>query len=281
MVNLNFHNTEPSCFWGPPAGIDEFETWRDSEGNVCAYGFSTEGRDWMQFAGLARFGFASGSDDVVVLSGEQTPREVLVDAYYRSVLPMRLQTSGVEVLHASAIRFRTGVVAFCAVSETGKSTLAHAFSTFGHALWADDAFAVEFSESSIQSIPLPFYLRLRPQSQEHFHICPTRESDFGFPKVPGAAEGKRQPVKAICALERCASGDSTSITRITSASAFATLLTHSYCFTMRDPARKRQMMIDYLRLSREVPVLRVRFRPDLSGLSLLVQEISEVLEKLG
>ena len=50
---------------------------------------------------------------------------------------------GWEALHASAVLSPQGVVAFCAGSGTGKSTIARGLSERGYQLCADDAVAVK------------------------------------------------------------------------------------------------------------------------------------------
>src|ERR671935_59558 len=64
--------------------------------------------------------------------------------------------AGREVLHASAVITARGVVAFCAVSTTGKSTIAYQFSRRGYGIWADDALAFDGADRGVTALWLPF-----------------------------------------------------------------------------------------------------------------------------
>ena len=102
-------------------------------------------------------------DGAVLAVPEPTASYALVlDAYRRTVLPQALQFFGREVLHASAVVGPSGVVGFCAYSQTGKSTLAFALAQRGYVPWADDALAFETGAQVSQALALPFAVRLRP-----------------------------------------------------------------------------------------------------------------------
>src|SRR5829696_203522 len=58
-----------------------------------------------------------------------------------------------ETLHASAVVAPAGVVAFCARSATGKSTLAASLHRRGYDLWADDA--VVWTPAGSRSLTFP------------------------------------------------------------------------------------------------------------------------------
>jgi hypothetical protein len=119
------------------------QVWRDHEGTVCAAGHTVAGRHWMHVPRIGSFAFGPCAGDAVHVFAEPSARpESVLDTFRRMVLPLALQAQGEEVLHASAVRMLQGVVALCAVSETGKSTLAYALSRRGFPLWADDACGV-------------------------------------------------------------------------------------------------------------------------------------------
>ena len=54
--------------------------------------------------------------------------------------------------------------------RSGKSTIAYGLHRRGYRLWADDAVALEVSESAITALPLPFDVRLRPATAALFGL---------------------------------------------------------------------------------------------------------------
>lgn len=204
----------------------------------------------------------------LVLPLASVPEWLVLDTFYRTVLPTTLQLRGSEVLHASAVLVDGGVVALCAHSETGKSTLAYALQEQGHPLYADDAVVFEFEGDRLRLRQVPFSIRLRRPSAEHFG-APSREST----RVTGEMAPSRHSqanFAAICVLERFEdaeeSGSVVEVSRLEPAEAFPLVLPHAYCFTLRFPERKALMMRQYLDLLRRVPVFRVAFRPGLHNL---------------
>src|SRR5215216_4252290 len=115
--------------WRPPtpdSTAPDTETWRDHDGTICALGHIVDDDCWLHLPGVGSFCFSADRSDVTAVTEPSAPRELVVDAYYRTVLPFALQARGLEVLHASAVRMPQGVVALCALKETGKSTIAYA-----------------------------------------------------------------------------------------------------------------------------------------------------------
>jgi hypothetical protein len=263
---------------------DEVEVWRDNRGLACAYGQVVGGQPWMRVVGIGDFRLDPAGSAVAVPDAGVSRADV-TDVYYRNVLPMALQLGGHEVLHASAVVVPEGVLALCAASETGKSTLAYALSRRGHELFADDAVALEAAGACPTLIRVPFALRLRKASADHFGE-PSRDLvRVSGPHRIGAREESR--LAAICVLERIG-GDRpengsarpvqsarsvAEVEPLPQAAAFAAILPHAYCFSLGDPERKKRMIRNYLSLVRLVPVLRLRFRPGLGHLS----EIIEIL----
>ena len=104
-----------------PSGV---HVWLNRQGGVVARGFREAGFYWMAWPDLATYGFASGDPFITAYAVHGAPIDVIWDVYRRSVVPMALQAFGWEALHASAIVTDRGIVGFCAISETGKSTVA-------------------------------------------------------------------------------------------------------------------------------------------------------------
>jgi len=199
--------------------------------------------------------------------------ELIKDAYYRGVLPFVLQLRGYEVLHASGVLMPQGVVAFSADPETGKSTFAYGLSQRGYPLWADDAVLVDIT--SLESLQLPFAVRLRPSSALFFGEnveVPLANTDL--------VKFASQPLSAICVLERLTDSDHSAIVniqRLSSAQAFAAVLPHAYSFSLKDSGYKRRLAQNYLALVKDVPILQVRFRSGLENLSLILDAVEQSL----
>ena len=186
------------------------------------------------------------------------------------------------MLHASAVRFPGGVVAFCAESETGKSTIAFGLSQRGYSIWGDDAVAFEASEPSVQAVPLPFEIHLRPASAAFFGSVPARDGEESFPDpspmVTDRLPDERASIAAVCVLRRqahTASGRPVQITRLSPTRAFTSLLPHAYCFSLHDRERNRHMMRQYLELSARVPVFDVCLQTGLEHLATALDGIVE------
>jgi len=162
---------------------------------------------------------------------------LVLDAYRRTVLPQALQFFGREVLHASAVVGPSGVVGFCAYSQTGKSTLAFALANRGYVPWADDALAFETGAQVSQALALPFAVRLRPESQEYFAVEPLPpeiEPQNGTVITVGA---ERKPITALCVLSRGAEDEPSAIEPLEAAEAVTALLPHAYWSTLADEPR--------------------------------------------
>jgi hypothetical protein len=243
------------------------EVWRDTDGAPAGYGQTVEGRHWMHLPGLAAFRFEAGADEVVAFAPPTSTVDAVVDAYQRAVLPMVLQVSGREVLHASAVLVGGRVVAFCAVSGTGKSTIAYGLSTRGHPLWGDDAVTVDLAGPTAEAVSLPFAIRLDDRSTAFFG------GGDGGPR----AEPSRAPIEALFVLERAETEGDVELVRLAPADAFPALLVHAYCFSLSSVDGKRRMLEHYLELAERVPVFSVRFSPGFPRLSDLLDRIEAAL----
>jgi hypothetical protein len=258
----------------PPNQVDGVEIWRDNEGVPAAYGYASEGTYWIEYPGIGTFRFADAGGTVDAVAAEETSLDRLRGAFRRAVLPLALQALGSEVLHASGVLTQNGGIALCGKSEAGKSTLAYGLQQRGYRAFADDAVVVDVSRSVARVSGTPFAIRLRYESAQHFGREHTdrdevAETDLDFHDQP-------EPLAAIFALEPQRSSDAeVGLTRLSPTAAFPTLLTHAYCFSLRDPERKRRMMDHYLDLVNRVPVFSVRYRSGLDQLQRMLDLIEE------
>ena len=76
------------------------------------------------------------------------------------------------------------------------------------------------------------------------------------------AEGAVSPVAVRC---------------LSSAQAFAAVLTHAYCFTLQDRERKRRMIRHYLDLVAGVPIFDMGFQSGLANVPTILDAIEQLL----
>src|SRR5690606_39442961 len=82
---------------------------------------------WFRRDGLAPYRCPPASPDLTVTCVaepfEGRAASTVVDAYYRSVVPLALQVYGLESMHGTAVETRAGAVALCGHSHAGTTTL--------------------------------------------------------------------------------------------------------------------------------------------------------------
>ena len=250
----------------PEAADGEIEVWAGNDG-FEAYGYSAGGYCWAHFPGTASFRFLADQGDVVALAGAGVSSHRIEDTYLRGVLPLVLQLRGHEVLHASAVSTPNGLVVLCGVSGTGKSTFAYGLSKRGHAVWADDAIALDIEDEEATAFQVPFRLGLQTDAATFFGHEP------GGREAVDVAHA-RSSLLALLILQRQADSlPLVRITRLEPADTFIALLPHAYYFQLSDPARKALMLDRYLRLAASVPTFEVRYRPGLRDIPAVLDEV--------
>jgi hypothetical protein len=197
---------------------------------------------------------------------------------------MILQVHGYEVLHASAILMRQRVVAFCGISETGKSTLAYGLSRKNECgLWADDALVFRACENGFGAVALPFSTRLREASARFFgEHRPIHSSSPGWNDFDGAI-GPLVPVSAVCTLVRDSELDgdrATAVRRLPREVALVYAFTNANCFSFEDSLRKKATLEQYLAFTSQVPFYEVRFRPGFDHVERVVDDVAKILKQL-
>ena len=260
-----------------PPRESQAEAWRDHEGMIYAYGQVLGNDHWMHLPGLASFRFSSHGEEVAAAVTGAEPDELVLEAFHRRVLPMAVQVRGREVLHASAIRGPLGVVTFCGVTHSGKSTIAFGLNQRGYSLWADDMVAFEVSDRGAVAVSLPFRPRLRKSAAELFAV----DTTVGMiPRYDAAPPGTdTAPLAIVCILRKeSAAASAVAIRRLSSADAFATVLDHACCFLPQAAERKRLMVRHYLELVAVTPIFEVCFQPGLANLPVILDEIEQLLD---
>ena len=162
---------------GAPFGGDlSWEPRLDHGGRVCAYTSSVDGSGVLHLPGLAYFRFLAGDAEIEARPERHVSADAVTEAFHRVALPMALQASTYEVLHASAGANARGVHVLCGASRSGKSTIAYALSCRGFRVWADDAVAFIAESGRATAFPLPFTLRLRRDVADFFGVSTPLEA---------------------------------------------------------------------------------------------------------
>lgn len=242
----------------------------DQHGRVAAYTRATDGGGWVYLPGLAGYRFAAGAARVEAFPEPGAPADTITEGFHRSALPLALQATTYEVLHASAVRDATGVHVFCGASAAGKSTVAYALRRRGFEVWADDAVAFTVSRGEIIAVPLPFSLRIRGEVARFFeepgHVHQPLD---GKMEVLRNHESEPLPVASVSLLER---GPAATISRL-AAEALPAVLYHSFYFSLDEASLRRRMANQFLDLVARVPVFRVSLRPGLEGVDGLLDDL--------
>jgi hypothetical protein len=244
----------------------------DGRGAVCALEYATAGHHWIHVPAVATFRLGGDARVTAVAQPGASP-DAVRGTFSRLVVPAALQLSGLEVLHASAVLTPRGVVPFCAVSGTGKSTIAYALSRRGgYRLWADDSVYLRLSGRVALAVPMWFRSRLDRSAAAFLGAGPAAS-----PADSGAPASEPVPVRALCVLERRPGGDIVRSARLGPAAAFPAVLAHAHDFGLEHPSRKRRLIRGYLGLARATPVYQVLFRGELTDLPAVLDHLEGLL----
>jgi hypothetical protein len=239
------------------------------DGETCALGYRLEGHYWMEWPDFATFRFHPTQPTVTAFVQAGVRQDAVDDVWRRSVLPLVLVTRGLEALHASAASGPGGIVAFCAKSGTGKSTLAYALRARGFQQWSDDAVVFDVTaEPAVSAIPLPYSSRL-DEASSHYVTVTTQ---------PGEVRtGDPAPLAGICVLSRLApdAGRDVQVNELSGSAALLAVLPHAHVFDQSDLDRTRRMVDAFLSLVDRVPVYSVSFRPGPDAWPAVLDRVSE------
>lgn len=279
MLTLVFEQ-EPAAL--PDANAREICVWRDNSGATFARAFARDGWRWIEWHGLGVFTFSLGSTTVHARAATSVRESVVADAFARVIQPIILQALGRQALHASAVLGTEGVIAFCGVGRSGKSTLAYALGHQGYRQVADDALVIEPAGFHIRAHLLPFIPGLREPSRHHFDDQQTAVHS----KVPVAdaapATLQNAPLRAVFLLRQSGSlSEPERPQRVSPVQAFSALVTHARCFDEADASHTRRLIDDYLLVAERVPVFSIDYPPRFVQLPWLLGVVKTVARDLG
>jgi len=263
------------------------QEWFDTEGRLAAFGGGTATAWWMHWPHLGTFHFSSTGPVLAHPEPGANPAD-LHDTFVRHVLPFVLIGREHEALHASAVGVDDGVTAFCAVSGTGKSSLAVGLARRGAVQWADDTVVVRVENRDVCAIALPSPPRVDRAALDALTTDRLRNLDgTGDCGAIGAAspDGLQVTPGALSRLRRVyfVSRDSRlhpgkpSIRPLDGPPVFERLLAHAHPFDLPGPDRRRRMIERLLLVARTVPTYDLRFAPDLTSLPRLIDELGRHL----
>jgi hypothetical protein len=249
------------------------DVWRDAAGEICAFSYPVEGRFCMDWPSVARYCFDASGRTVEAWPDGAPPLRSVERVHRRAVVPAAMQHLGFETLHASAVAFSTGVVAFIGSAGAGKSTIARACAAAGAEHWADDTVVLDVTPGRVRAVAIAFDVALRAPSGRHFGDPSGAES-----RVQTAASGEA-PVRALVFLDRGAGP--LAVTAVAPGDGLTGLLPHACAFSMRDDRRRRLMAEQFLTLAAEVPVYRLSYPSDYSRLGDVTAAIAQEVAGLA
>ena len=255
----------------------EVAIWRDGQGLEYARAYASDTASWIAWKNLATFAF-SDTADVRAWPEPDVPANRVADVFARVVQPIVLQAMGCQALHAGAVAGDNGVLAFCGVGHSGKSTVAYALGQRGYRQIADDALVLRVSEGRIAVRPLPFAPSLRPASRFHFDKSAV-DSDHVHQPNP-VDDGL--PLKAVFILRQDAALTAPAgPDRLSPVQAFSALLTHAHCFDETSSVHTRRLAEDYLTIAGQVPVMTLTYPPRFAQIEWLLRLVERAAEAAG
>ena len=195
---------------------------------------------------------------------EGVPDDIVDHLIADHVVPRLLTLRGRTVFHGTAVSIEGQAVAFLGSTGAGKSTLAVTCANAFGALLADDCLVIEEHTDPMRVVPTSALGRLRSDAASIVGIG-RPETCAGKTLIACEAESRPVPLAAIVLLDRGATDDSISLTRVGPARAMMGLGRHR--FTFEDDAVAASGVLAAQRCVVEaVPVWSLRYPTDLAAL---------------
>ena len=273
-----------------PGGVPEANIWRDSEGRVCAFLSRSSGDLGICFPNFASYFFAKGEASqecirIVVEPAAGTARVQVIDQLKRNVVPLLLQSRGIQVLHASAISFKDGVLGLCGNSFSGKSTLAYALGKRGYEIWTDDSLLISEVHPDVLTLRVPLVTepRLRPDSRKYFgeiERAPlTTTVDVDEFEI-SLSEPNEAPLKALFLIHRSSEKKQGALwhcNRIRGYPAFKQVLSLASYYDLAESTERHRIAEKCLNVARKVPVYECHYPNGFGFLKDVVDQIESFL----
>jgi hypothetical protein len=226
--------------------------WTGPAGAIRAL-YASEEWNWIVFEGVATFRFRRGAYAAEALLAEGVDRKAATEFYQHHVLPLVLQHSGLEVLHASAVLHGGRVLGFCGDKGSGKSTIAYALGRRGCRQYADDALVIDAGAGRIEAIALPFSPRMRRASAQFF----VQDTDEEW---ESRRHSGRHPVGALFIIgEPLDAHSEPELHRLSDLPALQGVISHARQFDATAPSSHRRHLQNFLDIALALPVFSVRY----------------------
>jgi hypothetical protein len=273
----------------PTEEIPEPRIWHDNTGGIAAYVLCSNGTCQICFPGFASYAFEGGATDnpvrMVVRPARETTRQQAIDRLRRNVVPLLLQARGFQLVHASAVRLRDGVVGLCGASFSGKSTLAAALAKFGLEIWADDSLLVCLEHDVPMVLKTPdVQLRLRSDSKAFFG-----KLDSGQPDLDDSANIELSfrcmdmaPLEALYLIRRDGNMDQSILLkseRILGHQAFTEILRQANYFNLEETKERRRLSEICLTIARAVPIYNFCYCDGFSFLDSVAEKLITAFDR--
>jgi hypothetical protein len=272
-INLRLSDVSTSDPIAPRWFLSSTPSNRD---NLALCG-KVEGGYLLRYPGYADFIVDSAGRDLQCARVEpgtslQTLRHLLLDR----VLPLVLNLTGHNVLHATAVDTPAGVCAFVGPAGAGKSTLTACFAIAGYTVLCDDCLVVRIN-GGIHCLPGYPGVRLWSDSLSVIGNLPIGESDTSTStskvRILTNSEplpGGYRPLIGIYRIARETGGrptvSATRVERLTGCEAFIELASASYVLDVTEPSTLLRHFRFIERLVAGVPVHRLSLASDFAGL---------------
>jgi len=191
----------------------------------------------IRFPGLADFEVSADARLVACHPVPGIDADTTAHLYSNQVRPLVLSQHGHLVIHASAVDIDGGAVAFAGATGRGKSTLAGALASIGHAVMADDGVLLRPDGDSLVAHPSDPAIRLWADSAAALAVPATPATAHrkrlvpAGPRVPFGAVAR--PLRRIYFLGDGAAGRPT-CTPLTGAEALVAWVEHSFLLDLAD-----------------------------------------------
>jgi hypothetical protein len=263
------------CGAAPLPDVDaSVDRWIDPAGHVHGHSIGTGDCYLIHLYGAGSFAFSRHSDLVRGVREPGVTPEAFEEVFRRQILPFVLQQQCWEVLHASGLVVAGAFIALCGDSQTGKSTLAHAWRRRGGDVFADDAIPFRVEGDFARLRPIPFQLRLRPPALRHFGLADAASMAVPVGGLALAAEDGAL-LRAMYLLDRRKDEEEGPVWIAPSVveEALRGLLKQAYCLTLRDRARNQQMVESYLNLMNAVPTFHLSYPTGLGHVETILDQL--------
>ncbi len=144
--------------------------WQNDAGELTLSLAIERDRYLLRFPSLVDFVISTDGRRIDAWPRLETDGVTLQHLLLDQVLPRLLGERGLLVLHASAVSFGTGVIAFAGKTGHGKSTLAASLHAVGLKAICDDGLVVTSGDHCSMALPIYPGLRLWPESMAA--VCP-------------------------------------------------------------------------------------------------------------